>query len=89
METENISPILLLPDELLTKILLTIPNLKDINYMSINKNFLNTIKSMFNHYEKLYSSIDVHWKKFENLQTLLKTLFSSKNDDCCSPHIKS
>ena len=91
MNLQNISPILLLPGELMTKILLYIPDLNSINYMSVNKYFLNTIEWMFNHYEKLYDSIDENWKegKVKYIKKLLKTLFSSKNDDCCSPHIKS
>ena len=81
MNLQNISPILLLPGELIAKILLNIPDLKNIKYMSVNKNFLNTIQLMFNHYEKLYDSIDKKWKKREDFGILLKTLFLSKNDD--------
>ena len=79
MENENLSPILLLPNEILTKILINIPNLKNIEYMTVNKRFFNTIQSLFDHYETLYNSIDPNWEK--DIRKLLNELFSSKNEE--------
>ena len=62
-----------LSDELITKITLDNPNLRNAT-----SNIPNLI---VDHYEKLYDSIDENWKKTGNSRKLLKTLFSLKKDD--------